>query len=100
MLNDYARHVKSRNGRSLICYYGCHSMPLSWTFSRKVYFVVMRNFLPVKMWLTFDLKGATANRRAIKAQSLHQAGTGQRTYGTLRDWEWLDIAMEVEVSAQ
>lgn len=32
----------------------------------------MRNFMPVKPWLTFDLKGATANRRALAAHALHQ----------------------------
>ena len=38
----------------------------------QVYFVVMRNFLPVRAWLTFDLKGATANRRALAARFLHE----------------------------
>ena len=70
----------------------------------QVYFVVMRNFLPVRAWLTFDLKGATANRRALAARFLHgvhaaaDAATGGVAYGTLRDWEWLDIAMVVDVS--
>ena len=38
----------------------------------QVYFVVMRNFLPVRTWLSFDLKGATANRRALAARFLHE----------------------------
>ena len=61
----------------------------------------MRNFLPVRAWLTFDLKGATAHRRALAARFLHgvhaaaDPATGSVAYGTLRDWEWLDIAMVV-----
>lgn len=64
----------------------------------------MRNFLPVRAWLTFDLKGATANRRALAAHALrriHQhagAGGASAAYGTLRDWEWLDVSMSVDVS--
>jgi len=62
----------------------------------------MRNFLPVTPWLVFDLKGATANRRALSARLLHEidarAPVGGSSYGTLRDWEWLDIAMVVDVS--
>jgi hypothetical protein len=64
----------------------------------------MRNFLPVRAWLTFDLKGATANRRALAARFLHgvhaaaDPAMGSVAYGTLRDWEWLDIAMVVDAS--
>jgi hypothetical protein len=67
----------------------------------------MRNYLPVRAWLTFDLKGATANRRALAAHALHRihqhargpSGAGaSAAYGTLRDWEWLDVAMSVDVS--
>ena len=102
LLPAYEAHVARRRGRSLIQYYGCHSMSLRWKWSGKVYFVVMRNFLPVRSWLTFDLKGATANRRALAAKFLHQihAGADPRggaAYGTLRDWEWLDIAMHIDV---
>eukprot|EP00928_Gymnodinium_smaydae_P027322 TRINITY_DN21170_c0_g1_i1.p1 TRINITY_DN21170_c0_g1~~TRINITY_DN21170_c0_g1_i1.p1 ORF type:complete len:1067 (+),score=206.70 TRINITY_DN21170_c0_g1_i1:123-3203(+) len=105
LLPAYRSHVQRRSGRSLIQYFGCHSMSLSWRYSGKVYFVVMRNFLPVKQWLTFDLKGATANRRALSARFLHRihAGADPRggaAYGTLRDWEWMDIAMTVDISAQ
>merc|ERR1719234_1180615 len=78
-------------------------MPLSWTFSRKVYFVVMRNFLPAAMWLTFDLKGATANRRSLDVDRLLKRSNGATTncsYGTLRDWEWLDCAMCVDIPAE
>ena len=63
VLPDYVNYIAGRGGRSFIQYFGCHSVPLRWKFSSNVYFVVMRNFLPVKSWLTFDLKGATANRR-------------------------------------
>merc|ERR1719311_56466 len=59
-------------GRSLIAYFGCHSLRMPWRYSGKVYFVVMRNFVPVQPWLTFDLKGATANRRALTTRALHQ----------------------------
>jgi len=101
ILPSYAEHIASRKGRSFIQYFSCHSMPLRWRHSGQVYFVVMRNFLPVSSWLVFDLKGATANRRALAAKSLHQQ-TGRRggsAYGTLRDWEWMDTAMSVDVSA-
>ena len=102
LLPAYEARAARRRGRSLIQYYGCHSMSLRWKWSGKVYFVVMRNFLPVRSWLTFDLKGATANRRALAAKFLHQihAGADPRggaAYGTLRDWEWLDIAMHIDV---
>lgn len=102
-LPAYREYVESRQGRSLIQYFGCHSMSLWWRFSGKVYFVVMRNFLPVRQWLTFDLKGATANRRALAAQLLHQIHAGEdprsgAAWGTLRDWEWMDIAMVCDVS--
>jgi len=59
----------------------------------------MRNFLPVKMWLIFDLKGATANRRALTKKILHHRSESARSatdYGTLRDWEWMDAAMCVD----
>jgi len=101
ILPAYEGHVRRRRGKSFICYFGCHSMRLSWTLSRKVYFVVMRNFLPADMWLVFDLKGATANRRALAEDFLYrkgEEGSSKRSYGTLRDWEWLDIAMSVDVN--
>lgn len=94
----------------------------------RIYFVVMRNFVPVSPHLVFDLKGATANRRALasskllrlgpaapergwpEASSVHAPGADsgvaaprrQRPkhhsrYATLRDWEWLDVAMRVEL---
>ena len=106
ILPAYEEYIGLRKGASLIAYFGCHSMSLRWRYSGKVYFVVMRNFLPVSSWLTFDLKGATANRRALAAHALHrihaQAGEPSRrgvsaAYGTLRDWEWLDIAMAVDI---
>eukprot|EP00428_Durinskia_dybowskii_P010697 CAMPEP_0170283266 /NCGR_PEP_ID=MMETSP0116_2-20130129/41665_1 /TAXON_ID=400756 /ORGANISM="Durinskia baltica, Strain CSIRO CS-38" /LENGTH=940 /DNA_ID=CAMNT_0010534633 /DNA_START=3 /DNA_END=2821 /DNA_ORIENTATION=+ len=106
ILPAYRRHVEQQKGKSFICYLGCHAIPLSWTFSRKVYFVVMRNFLPANMWLTFDLKGATANRRVLDEETLFKRSDssaesrGPRSYGTLRDWEWLDMAMAVDVSAR
>jgi 1-phosphatidylinositol-4-phosphate 5-kinase len=103
ILPAYEEHVTRRGGRSLIHYYGCHSMKLRWVGAGAVYFVVMRNFLPVRPWLAFDLKGATANRRALAAKLLHEMNAGAIAnggvaYGTLRDWEWLDIAMSVDVS--
>jgi len=100
ILDPYVEHVQRRDGRSLIQYLGCHSVDLRWKCSGEVYFVVMRNFLPVKPWLLFDLKGATANRRALKAEQLHESNLGgaDARYGTLRDWEWMDIAMTVDIS--
>jgi len=102
-LPAYRDHVTRRSGRSLIQYFGCHSMSLWWKFSGKVYFVVMRNFCPIRQWLTFDLKGATANRRALAATELHQIHAGEdprggAAWGTLRDWEWMDIAMVCDIS--
>lgn len=105
-LPAYRRHVQEREGRSFIQYFGCHSVPLRWKYAASVHFVVMRNFLPVKMWLIFDLKGATANRRSLKGQSLltvqaqGSSGVGAPSYGTLRDWEWMDIAMSVDVEPE
>ena len=63
----------------------------------QVYFVVMRNFFPTPPQLSFDLKGATANRRALKAAQLHQTNTVARMYNTLRDWEWMDIGMTTDL---
>lgn len=102
-LPAYRDYVLRRGGRSLIQYFGCHSMSLRWRFSGRVYFVVMRNFLPVRQWLTFDIKGATANRRALAADLLHQIHAGEdprggAAWGTLRDWEWMDIAMVCDIS--
>lgn len=97
----YEEYITRRNGRSLIQYFGCHSISLPWRFSERVFFIVMRNFIPAEPWLVFDLKGATANRRALATRFLHQLEEGTRkgftTYGTLRDWEWMDIAMVVDV---
>ena len=122
LLPAYEEHVAQREGNSFIQYLGCHSMTLRWAFSGKVYFVVMANFVPVRPWLAFDLKGATANRRTLAARSLHRlagadvdevsgggtpgaAGSApsrrvkkQAAYGTLKDWEWMDIAMAVDVN--
>lgn len=102
ILPHYRQHVVRQEGRTLIQYLGCHSVSLRWKFSARVYFVVMRNFLPVKCWLAFDLKGATANRRALAANLLHRAHAGAdprggAVYGTLRDWEWMDIAMAADL---
>ena len=82
ILPAYEEHVTRRQGYktvSLIQYYGCHSMALRWRMAGMVYFVVMRNFLPVRPWLAFDLKGATANRRALAAKLLHEMNAGATT---------------------
>lgn len=103
ILPAYKDYVLRRTGRSLIQYLGCHAVSLRWKWAGKVYFVVMRNFMPVKSWLTFDLKGATANRRALAPHRLHQVNPGENpgdgaAYGTLRDWEWMDTAMTVHLA--
>ena len=72
-------------------------MRLRWQWSGKVYFVVLRNFFPVRPQLSFDLKGATANRRALKTWELHQTNTVAGLYATLRDWEWMDIGMTTDL---
>ena len=97
ILPAYKVHVQSRGGATLLQYLSCHSMKLRWQWSGKVYFVVMRNFFPVRPQLSFDLKGATANRRALKTWELHQANTVAGMYSTLRDWEWMDIGMATDM---
>ena len=97
ILPAYKAHVQARGGASLLQYLSCHSMHLRWNCSGKVYFVVMRNFFPVRPQLSFDLKGATANRRALKAWELHQTNTVAGLYSTLRDWEWMDIGMSTDM---
>ena len=82
MADDYQHHCEKHPG-TLIQYLGCHSMGLRWQFADKIYFVVMRNFFPVRPQLSFDLKGATANRRALKTWELHQANTVAGLYSTL-----------------
>ena len=97
ILPAYKAHVQARGGNSLLQYLSCHSMNLRWQWSGKVYFVVMRNFFPVRPQLSFDLKGATANRRALKTWELHQSQTVAGLYSTLRDWEWMDIGMTTDL---
>ncbi|EOD28172.1 hypothetical protein EMIHUDRAFT_235123 [Emiliania huxleyi CCMP1516] len=97
ILPAYKQHVQARGGASLLRYLSCHSMRLRWPWAGKVYFVVMRNFFPAKPQLSFDLKGATANRRALKAWQLHQTNTVSNIYNTLRDWEWMDIGMATDL---
>jgi hypothetical protein len=72
-------------------------MRLRWKLAGKVYFVVMRNFFPLRPQMSFDLKGATANRRALKTWELHQTSTVAGMYSTLRDWEWMDIGMTTDL---
>ena len=69
ILPAYKAHVQARRGASLLQYLSCHAMRLRWKWSGKVYFVVMRNFFP-RARSSFDLKGATANRRALKTWEL------------------------------
>ena len=65
---------------------------------QKIYFVVMKNFLPAKMHMAFDLKGCTFKRRALNENQLNTSLSGK--VATLRDWEWMDIAMEVQPNSQ
>jgi len=97
ILPAYKPHVQARGGASLLQYLSCHSMNMRWQWSGKVYFVVMRNFFPIRPQLSFDLKGATANRRALKTWELHQTNTVAGLYSTLRDWEWMDIGMTTDL---
>ena len=48
ILPAYKAHVQARGGSSLLQYLSCHSMRLRWECAGKVYFVVMRNFFPVR----------------------------------------------------
>ena len=66
LMPSYEAHVAARKGKSYVQYLSCHSLSLRWALAGKVYFVVMKNLMPVQPWLSFDLKGATANRRALK----------------------------------
>lgn len=97
ILPAYKAHVQARAGSSLLQYLSCHSIFMHWELASKVYFVVMRNFFPIRPQLSFDLKGATANRRALKTWELHQTNTVAGLYSTLRDWEWMDIGMATDL---
>lgn len=97
ILPAYKEHVQVRGGASLLQYLSCHSLRLRWRWAGKVYFVVMRNFFPVRPQLSFDLKGATANRRALSTWQLHQVASVASKYNTLRDWEWMDIGMTTDL---
>eukprot|EP00656_Telonema_subtile_P020318 TRINITY_DN2144_c0_g1_i5.p1 TRINITY_DN2144_c0_g1~~TRINITY_DN2144_c0_g1_i5.p1 ORF type:complete len:572 (+),score=109.35 TRINITY_DN2144_c0_g1_i5:1628-3343(+) len=121
-LEDYEAHVMDSmqmgRGGTLIHYYGAFAVQLSWWGSGKVYFVVMRNIFPrVRPSMVFDLKGATANRRGLSEDDLHGDHvmfhddvmdlhqSGRHTQGgiskyipALRDWEWMDTAMHLNMS--
>lgn len=97
ILPAYKSHVQASGGSSLLQYLSCHSMRLRWELAGKVYFVVMRNFFPLRPQMSFDLKGATANRRALNTWELHQTSTVAGMYSTLRDWEWMDIGMTTDL---
>lgn len=97
ILPAYKEHVQAQGGSSLLQYLSCHSKIMDWELAGKVYFVVMRNFFPIRPQLSFDLKGATANRRALKTWELHQTNTVAGLYSTLRDWEWMDIGMTTDL---
>ncbi len=57
----------------------------------------MSNFFPSKPQLSFDLKGATANRRALAAAAFYTPSLSAGTVSTLRDWEWMDIGMTTDL---
>merc|ERR1719152_181165 len=48
--------------------------------------------------MAFDLKGCTFKRRALNENQLSTTLTGK--IATLRDWEFMDIAMEVDITAK
>jgi len=111
VIESYKDYVVGRQGETFIHYYGCHSIQLPmqepWGCccngdseqaelnAERMYFVVMKNFLPVKMHMAFDLKGCTFKRRALKEGQMSRTLKGK--VATLRDWEWMDIAMEIDV---
>lgn len=99
-------------------------MSLRWRWAGEICFVVMRNFIPAQPWLIFDLKGATAHRRALSTHprtrfthshtlstnsnalsthlggSTEDPGTNLDFRTTLRDWEWMDTAMVVDIAPE
>jgi len=122
VIESYRKHVIATKGQTFIHYYGCHSVQLpmqeAWCAAsqeeataggrdvegvddsagkQKIYFVVMKNFLPTKMHMAFDLKGCTFKRRALNENQLSANLSGK--VATLRDWEFMDIAMEVDIGA-
>ena len=76
MLPDYEEYVTRRKGRTLIQYFGCHSMSLRWRFSERVYFIVMRNFLPA---VRGSSSAAAQQRSSAAAQQRSSAVAQQRS---------------------
>jgi len=113
VVTPFLKHLQKGaavNRSSLIHYYGCHSVRLPLN-SGKVYFVVMRNFLydedfPIeKPQITADLKGATSNRRRLRAAEALQKAKASwsdhgKVKGTLLDMDWTDMKLEIDISAE
>lgn len=86
-----------------IHYYGLHSIRLPFN-TKKTYFVVMKNFLHTEPELglnmthcTFDLKGATTNRRRFyKGPNLDAVAAGGKG-SSLLDWDWMDLKFRLNV---
>jgi len=88
-----------------IHYYGLYSIRLPLCSSRKIYFVVMKNFMYMQpqlsrcINLTFDLKGATTNRERFKSQHERDGVELRGEKGnSLLDWDWIKTKQTLDVT--
>jgi len=98
LCSSYQNHCVE-NPETMIHYYGCHSIRLPLN-TAKVYFVVMKNFIPssTRPDVMADLKGATTNRRRFIDPISHlnaQKQLNQLSHvdGTLLDLDWRDLKL-------
>lgn len=102
MSEDYLKHCEA-NPNTGIHYYGLYAIRLPMCTSKKMYFVVMKNFLYTKpeagltINLTFDLKGATTNRQRLKSHSSIEAVRRGGKGSSLLDWEWMNLSLEMDI---
>eukprot|EP00656_Telonema_subtile_P038133 TRINITY_DN4273_c0_g1_i1.p1 TRINITY_DN4273_c0_g1~~TRINITY_DN4273_c0_g1_i1.p1 ORF type:complete len:596 (+),score=57.78 TRINITY_DN4273_c0_g1_i1:91-1878(+) len=102
MSEDYLKFCE-QNPNTGIQYYGLYAIRLPMCTSKKMYFVVMKNFLYTKpesalmINLTFDLKGATTNRQRLKSrQKIDEVRNGGKG-SSLLDWEWMNLGFEMDL---
>merc|ERR1712194_652868 len=94
----------SEHPETSIHYYGLYSIRLPLYSSRKIYFVVMKNFmymlpaLNLSINLTFDLKGATTNRERFKFQHERDGILQGHKGSSLLDWDWIKTGQTLDVT--
>eukprot|EP00656_Telonema_subtile_P040372 TRINITY_DN4542_c0_g2_i1.p1 TRINITY_DN4542_c0_g2~~TRINITY_DN4542_c0_g2_i1.p1 ORF type:complete len:503 (+),score=140.08 TRINITY_DN4542_c0_g2_i1:258-1766(+) len=96
ILDEYRDYVLERAGETMIRYYGCHATQLPMS-EGKIFFVVMKNCLPLHMTYKFDLKGATFKRHALSSLQMQRELAGGATC-TLLEAEWMDAMMHVDIT--